>query len=181
MGDMEPKAQVIYFGGGCFWCTEAVFASLRGVSTVIPGYMGGTIPNPTYEIVSSGKSGYIEVVAVTYDETVIALADLLDIFFAAHDPTTPGRQGNDVGEQYQSVIFYTNEAQVPAIQAALQRAKEAHSGKEIVTTVVRATDFYRAEDNHQRYYEQHKQQPYCQVVIYPKLEKLQKNFPHTLK
>lgn len=179
---MEQGTQTIYFGGGCFWCTEAVFSSLKGVTSAVPGYLGGTTPNPTYEIVSSGKSGYVEVVAVTYEETAISLSDILDVFFATHDPTTLNQQGNDLGEQYQSVIFYTSEAQVGAISEAIQRAQKAlPPEKQVVTKVIRASQFYRAEDYHQRYYEQHKQQPYCQVVIHPKLEKLQKTFPGQIK
>ncbi len=179
---METSLKTIYFGGGCFWCTEAVFSSLHGVESVTPGYMGGTTPNPTYELVSSGVSGYAEVVQVTYHDEIIQLADILDIFFATHDPTTLNQQGNDIGEQYRSVIFYTSEEQTEPIREAILRAKQALPiGKEVVTEVKKAMEFYRAEDYHQHYYENYKQQPYCKIVIHPKLEKLQKSFSQKLK
>jgi peptide-methionine (S)-S-oxide reductase len=175
--------------GGCFWCTEAVFKNLRGVQEVVPGYMGGSVPNPTYEQVCDGHTGHAEVVKVYYDDTVISTDDLLDIFFATHDPTTLNKQGNDIGTQYRSVIFYTQD-QVPhgkeklndqgeeihvqsAIERAIARAQESYS-KPIVTEVVAATTFYPAEEYHQNYYNLHTNAPYCQVVISPKLEKLQK-------
>lgn len=188
--------KTIYLGGGCFWCTEAVFKSLKGVQEVIPGYMGGTVPNPSYEAVCSGTTGHVEVVKVYYDEGIISTDDILDIFFATHDPSTPNRQGNDVGSQYRSVIFYTHDQEphylggltespeddVPgAIQRAISRAQRALSGDaRVVTEVVTATDFYPAEDYHYNYYADHSDAPYCQLVISPKLEKLQKKFSDKL-
>ncbi|HEY0979949.1 MAG TPA: peptide-methionine (S)-S-oxide reductase MsrA [Candidatus Paceibacterota bacterium] len=185
--------KTIYLGGGCFWCTEAVFKSLRGVQEVIPGYMGGTVPNPSYEAVCSGTTGHIEVIKVYYDETVISTDDILDIFFATHDPTTPNRQGNDVGSQYRSVIFYTQDQEPHSregevggdiqgsIQRSIGRAQAGLSGDaQIVTEVVTATEFYPAEEYHHNYYAQHSDVPYCQIVISPKLEKLQKKFSDKL-
>lgn len=184
--------KTIYLGGGCFWCTEAVFKTLRGVQEVIPGYMGGTVPNPTYEAVCSDTTGHVEVVKVYYDETVITTDDILDIFFATHDPTTPNRQGNDVGSQYRSVIFYTHDQEPHArggdredgshdiqgsIQRSISRAQQSvGEDAPIVTEVVSATEFYPAEEYHYNYYAQHSDAPYCQIVISPKLEKLQKKF-----
>jgi len=184
--------KTIYLGGGCFWCTEAVFKSLKGVHEVVPGYMGGDAPNPSYEEVCTGKTGHVEVVKVYYDNAVISTDDLLDIFFATHDPTTINQQGNDIGTQYRSVIFYT-EDQEPhsrggltedshddvkgSIQRAIGRAQAGLSEeKMVVTDVVRATEFYPAEEYHANYYTEHSSQPYCQLVISPKLEKLQKKF-----
>ena len=188
--------KTIYLGGGCFWCTEAVFKSLKGVQEVIPGYMGGTVANPSYEAVCSGTTGHAEVIKVYYDERMISTDDILDIFFATHDLTTPNRQGNDVGSQYRSIIFYTHDQEphslggltespeddVPgAIQRAISRAQSTLSGDaQIVTEVVTATDFYPAEDYHYNYYADHSDAPYCQLVISPKLEKLQKKFSDKL-
>ncbi len=179
---MELHYKTIYLGGGCFWCTEAVFNSLKGVSEVTPGYMGGTIPNPTYEIVSTGESGYAEVIRVNYHEEKISLADLLDIFFATHDPTTLNQQGNDVGSQYRSCIFFTESSQEELIRKAILRAAETlPEGKNIVTEVHPATHFYEAEDYHRNYYATHTGQPYCQLVISPKLEKLHRGYQEKLK
>lgn len=178
---METNYKSIYLGGGCFWCTEAVFASLRGVERVTPGYMGGIEPNPSYELVTSGTTGYVEVVEILYHEEIIQLKDILEIFFATHDPTTLNRQGNDVGTQYRSIIFYTDEQQAAIVQEALMEAqKHLPPGKDIVTEVKQVMPFYRAEDYHQKYYAQHSGQAYCQLVIHPKLEKLQKEFAEKL-
>lgn len=188
--------KTIYLGGGCFWCTEAVFRSLGGVHEVIPGYMGGTVPNPSYEAVCSGTTGHAEVVKVYYDETVISTDDILDIFFATHDPTSVNRQGNDVGTQYRSIIFYTGDQEPHArggdledgshdiqgsIQSAISRA-EVSRGDDmpIATEVAAATEFYPADESHHNYYALHTNAPYCQIVISPKLEKLQKLFPQNL-
>ncbi len=165
----------IFLGGGCFWCTEAVFRNLRGVAEVVPGYMGGTVSNPTYEAVCTGTTGHAEVIEVLYDETVIPLGMILDAFFATHDPTTLNRQGNDVGTQYRSVIFYTDEEMRIEAHLAVQRAQEhLGEGKVVVTQVAEAVIFYPAEDYHQNYYENHRDAPYCQLVIDPKIEKVQK-------
>lgn len=173
--------KTMYFGGGCFWCTEAVFKSIHGVTTVVPGYMGGTVPNPSYESVCSGTTGHAEVVQVEYDPHIVTLPDLLDIFFETHDPTTLNRQGNDVGTQYRSVIFYTEDEQRTRIEDAISRAREKYAGKTMVTEIAQAREFYPAENYHYDYYAQHKTQPYCQLVISPKLEKLHKKFEDKLK
>ena len=171
---MEMNLKTIYLGGGCFWCTEAIFKSLRGVQEVTPGYMGGTTPNPTYEVVTTGTTGHAEVVRVSYNQEYVKLDDLLDIFFATHDPTSLNKQGNDEGTQYRSCIYFTESSQEESIRAAIGRARaEQMEEKEIVTEVRAATEFYEAENYHQNYYEQHKNQPYCQLVISPKIEKLQ--------
>ncbi len=171
--------QTIYLAGGCFWCTEAVFKSLKGVSEVMPGYIGGTVPNPRYEAVCDGTTGHAEAVKVVYDETVLSIADLLEIFFATHVPTTLNRQGNDVGTQYRSAIFFTTAEQETAAHIAIQEAQNNYTDP-IVTEVVPATAFYVAEDEHRDYYFAHTNNSYCQIVISPKLEKLQKSFSDKL-
>ncbi len=169
------------FGGGCFWCTEAVFKMLMGVKSVLPGYAGGEKSNPTYEDVSSGRTGYVEVVQVEYDPNQVKYETLLTIFFASHDPTTLNRQGNDVGTQYRSVVFYTNEDQKNVANNFIENLeKTSKEGDHIVTTVEPLKDFYQAEDYHRDYYATHKSAPYCQVVINPKLEKVQKKFAELL-
>lgn len=164
----------IYFGGGCFWCTEAVFKMLKGVSKVLPGYMGGTVPNPTYEQVCGGKTGHAEVVLVEYDPNVIKIEDLLTVFFASHDPTTKDRQGNDVGTQYRSVIFY--EDQKETIEKFIKDL-----GIPAVTELEPATTFYEAENYHHDYFATHPGNPYCEIIINPKLEKVQEKFANLLK
>lgn len=168
--------ETIYLAGGCFWCTEAVFLQVKGVERVIPGYMGGTVPNPTYEQVSGGETGHTETVRVDFDTAVISCADILDIFFEIHDPTSYHRQGNDVGSQYRSAIFYTTDAQKKEIGEAIARAERAHTDP-VITIVSKAREFYEAEAYHHRYYAQHPTQSYCMLVISPKLEKFQKEFP----
>lgn len=172
--------KTIYFGGGCFWCTEAVYKSIRGVLSVTPGYMGGTIPNPSYEAVCTGTTGHAEVIKVEFDQSIVSLSDLLEIFFDVHDPTTLNRQGNDIGTQYRSIIFYTEEDQKAVIDTALMHAAAHYPDRPIVTEVAQAREFYAAEDYHRDYYAQHTSQPYCQLVISPKLEKLQNHFPNKL-
>lgn len=167
--------QTIYLAGGCFWCTEAIFKNLKGVLEVVPGYIGGTTPNPTYEAICSGTTGHAEAIKVAFDESTLSLPDLFDIFFSTHNPTTLNRQGNDVGTQYRSAIFYTTESQKEAAHAAME--KESKKYKEaIVTEILPATTFYEAEAYHRDYYAAHTNQPYCMIVINPKLEKLQKEF-----
>lgn len=178
---MDPHLHTIYLGGGCFWCTEAVFQSLKGVREVVPGYMGGTVARPSYEAVSTGTTGHAEVVRVTFDDSVISLDDLLDIFFATHDPTTVDRQGADVGSQYRSIIFYTGDAMREAASEAMRRAQAAlPEGKALVTHLAEAVEFYQAEPYHDDYYRKNATAPYCQLVIHPKLEKLQKRFSDKL-
>ncbi len=174
---MDQHMRTIYFGGGCFWCTEAVFGALRGVHEVIPGYMGGDVAHPSYEAVATGTTGHAEVVRVVFDETAISLDDLLDIFFATHDPTTLDRQGADRGSQYRSIIFYTDESMREAAVQALRRAQEALTGGAMVVThLAEASDFYPAEEAHRAYYRRNSEAPYCQLVISPKLSKLQQEF-----
>ena len=162
------------FGGGCFWCTEAVFKMLKGVSDVKPGYSGGAGEDATYEKVSSGKTGHAEATLVEYDSGKISYRDLLTVFFASHDPTTVNRQGNDIGPQYRSVIFYTSDEQKREAEKFIKEIDGA------VTELEPFMEFYEAEDYHKNYYESHKDAPYCQLVINPKLEKVQKEFADLL-
>ncbi|MDE2041228.1 MAG: peptide-methionine (S)-S-oxide reductase MsrA [Patescibacteria group bacterium] len=178
---MVPRDTAV-FGGGCFWCTEAVFSSLKGVISVMPGYTGGRVANPTYEQVCAGATGHIEAIKIEFDPSVISYDDLLAVFFNTHDPTTRDRQGNDVGEQYASAIFYNNESQKAAAETFISDIQSSHAYDKPVVTVVRPLEeFYAAEDYHQKYYETHKDAPYCQIVIEPKLEKLQNRFAQLLK
>lgn len=163
----------ISFGGGCFWCVEAVFQQLDGVRSVIPGYQGGHTENPTYREVCSGDTGHAEVTHITYDPKKVSLDDLLDIFWQAHDPTQLNRQGADVGTQYRSVIFYYDEDQKPIIEKSLTDLNTSGKYKKpAVTQVEKAPTFYPAEDYHRNYYRENKNQPYCRFVILPKLKKL---------
>lgn len=170
------------FGGGCFWCVEAVFDQLRGVHSVISGYAGGTTKNPTYEQVCSGRTGHAEVVKVEFDPTAISLRDLMTVFFSTHDPTTLNRQGNDVGTQYRSTILYADEEQKQEAASFIKELEEAKTFKEpIVTTLEPLTEFYPAEEYHQKYYANNPYQSYCQYMIPPKLSKLKKQFSELLK
>ncbi|MEX2008454.1 MAG: peptide-methionine (S)-S-oxide reductase MsrA [Candidatus Spechtbacterales bacterium] len=170
------------FGGGCFWCTEAVFKMLEGVSSVEPGYAGGHVENPTYEQVCSGATGYAEVIKIEYDPAHVGYQDLLTVFFASHDPTSLNRQGNDVGTQYRSVLFYTTPQQKKAAEEFIAKLNaSSNEGKAIVTHVEPLMNFYPAEDYHKNYYEKNKNAGYCQVIINPKLEKVQKEFAELLK
>ena len=162
--------------GGCFWCTEAVFKDVIGVESVESGYIGGTVPNPTYKQVCSGDTGHAEAIRVGFDPQQISYGDLLDIFFATHDPTQLNRQGNDVGTQYRSAIFPMTVMQEEQANQAIARAQEDH-GKPIVTTIEYADEWYAAEDYHQEYWNGEGQRnPYCMAVIPPKLQKLRKSF-----
>lgn len=175
---MEQRTlETLVFGGGCFWCTEAVFVILKGVTSVTPGYAGGTTESPTYEQVCSGITGHAEVIRIEYDPSVIAVRDLLAVFFAMHDPTTPDRQGNDIGTQYRSVIFYTTEEQKTEAEAYIAELNAASAdGATIVTDVAPLTMFYEAEAYHKDYFKMHPEQAYCQIVVNPKLEKAKKEF-----
>jgi peptide-methionine (S)-S-oxide reductase len=174
--------QTAVFGGGCFWCIEAVFNRLRGVKEAVSGYMGGHVDKPTYRQVCEGDTGHVEVVRVTFDPEQISFRDLLEVFFAVHDPTTLNRQGNDVGEQYRSVIFYTSEEQEREAEETIAALNEAKAFPEpIVTTVEPAGTFYAAEGYHQEYYENNRNQPYCQFVIAPKLKKFEKEFGEKMR
>ncbi|WP_394938293.1 peptide-methionine (S)-S-oxide reductase MsrA [Psychromicrobium sp. YIM B11713] len=162
-------------GGGCFWCLDAIYQKTRGVTEVVSGYTGGYTTNPDYDSVSSGVTGHAEVVAVTFDETVIPEEVILDLFFVSHDPTTLNRQGYDVGTQYRSSMFYLDAEQEAAFQAAIERAQALWSDP-IVTEVTRLPKFYRAEEYHQDFYAKHPEQGYCQVIINPKLAKARKYY-----
>lgn len=173
--------EVITLGGGCFWCTEAILLELRGIKKVVSGYAGGVTENPTYEQVSSGRTGHAEVAEVTFDPTEISLHDLLVIFFTLHDPTTRNRQGNDVGTQYRSIVLYRNKEQKVATEEVIKEIDEQGVWKNpIVTEIVPYETFYRAENYHQNYFAQNKDQPYCQLVIAPKVLKLRKQFSDKL-
>lgn len=170
------------FGTGCFWCTEAVLESLDGVKKVVSGYSGGHDPHPTYKAVCTGETGHAECVEVTYDPKVITYADLLEAFFRSHDPTSLNRQGNDVGTQYRSVIFYHNEEQKQLAETAkAELDKSGAYGKPIVTEITPAVKFFVAEDYHQNYYANNPDQGYCAFVIAPKLDKFKKVFKEKLR
>ncbi|WP_443946059.1 peptide-methionine (S)-S-oxide reductase MsrA [Pedobacter sp. AW1-32] len=174
--------QIAIFGGGCFWCTEAVFQTLVGVIRVTSGYMGGTLKHPTYMEICNGDTGHAEVIRIEFDPKIITFEELLLIFFKTHTPTTLNRQGNDVGSQYRSIIFYTNEEQLELIGkmiASLTREKVFE--EKIVTEVLPAGDFYEAEDYHQDYYLSNKSKPYCAFVIQPKLNKFAKDFQNKIR
>jgi len=178
----DPISAVAVFGGGCFWCTEAVFDELRGVKSVMSGYAGGNTKNPTYEEVCGGRTGHAEVIKIEFDPTEIAFKDLLTVFFATHDPTTLNRQGNDVGTQYRSAIFYATEEQKREAEAFIKELNDSKAfGKPVVTTLEPLGEFYEAEDYHQKYYANNPYQPYCQYMIPPKLNKLHKQFGALLK
>jgi peptide-methionine (S)-S-oxide reductase len=170
----DQKTKIATFGGGCFWCTEAVFQEVRGVEKVVSGYTGGNAPGkPTYREVCSGLTGHAEVVQLTFNPELISYGDLLRIFMTTHDPTTLNRQGADVGTQYRSVIYYHGEAQQQTAKEVLKEIKEYYEDK-IVTELTKATIFYEAEDDHQDYYRNNTQQGYCSFVITPKLNKFRK-------
>jgi peptide-methionine (S)-S-oxide reductase len=169
-------------GGGCFWCLEAVFDRLQGVKAVESGYMGGHVENPTYRQVCAGDTGHVEVVRVTFDPQEISYTDLLEVFFAIHDPTTLDRQGGDVGTQYRSVIFYQSEEQRQQAEKAIAALNAAHAWPNpVVTALEPAEKFFVAEDYHQEYYANNSYQPYCQMVISPKVKKFQQKFAGRMK
>lgn len=170
------------FGGGCFWCTEAIFRMLKGVRSVVPGYAGGAVKSPAYKQVSSGETGHAEVIKIEYDPAVISYETLLTVFFATHDPTTLNRQGSDIGEQYRSTILYTNDAQRKAAEKFINDlSASSEKGAPIVTEVKPLDTFYEAEKYHRDYYKKNQDQPYCQIVINPKLDKIKKEFAELLK
>lgn len=178
---MQEK-KIAVFGGGCFWCTEAVFSSLRGVLSVAPGYAGGTTEDPNYYTVASGKTGHAEVVMVTYDPAVISFRDLLTVFFATHDPTTPNRQGNDVGSEYRSLVLYTTEEQREETEKFIKEIEASgEKGAPIITELKPLGNFYPAEKEHKDFYEKNRNQPYCSIVIDPKLKKVKEQFAELLK
>ena len=184
--------ETIVFGGGCFWCTEAVFLMIKGVQSVEPGYAGPEYPEkanalgasktsgPSYEEVSTGETAYVESAKIVYDPDLIAFPELLQVYFASHDPTTLNRQGNDVGPQYRSAVFYTTERQKTQTSMYIQNIQINYPQK-IVTSVEPLVQFYVAEDYHKKYYENHKDAGYCQLIITPKVEKVQQKFKALLK
>ncbi|MBN2520839.1 MAG: peptide-methionine (S)-S-oxide reductase MsrA [Bacteroidales bacterium] len=170
------------FGGGCFWCIEAIFAQIDGVYEVLSGYSGGKVTNPSYQQVCSGTTGHAEVVQVVFDNQVVSFNDLLRVFFSIHDPTTLNRQGNDTGSQYRSVIFYHNEKQKHEAEQYIAKLTLDKTFKNpIVTEVVAFNQFYKAEKYHQDYYKYNADKPYCSLVISPKIEKFQNEFKAILK
>jgi peptide-methionine (S)-S-oxide reductase len=179
---MNDTLQIATFAGGCFWCTEAVFINIKGVERVVSGYTGGTIKNPAYREICTGRTGHAEAVQIYFNDKQITFLELLEIFFATHDPTTLNRQGNDVGTQYRSAIFYSNDLQKQEAQNFISfLEKEKIFNDPITTEIVELEVFYNAEDYHQDYYHLNKEQPYCQYVINPKLKKLKENYAHKLK
>jgi len=176
--------QAAVLGGGCFWCTETIFKELKGVVSVMPGYAGGDKPDPTYEQVCGGDTGHAEVIRVEFDPKEISFRDLLEVFFATHDPTTLNRQGNDVGTQYRSVILYADEAQKAEAEAVIGELKASggYGGREVVTELKPLEKFWEAESYHRDYYRNNKSEnPYCQLVIDPKLAKFRAKFRSLLK
>jgi len=179
--NQKQAAQAI-FGGGCFWCVEAVFQSVKGVLSVESGYAGGTVANPTYEQVCTGSTGHAEVCQIAYDPGQVSYRELLEVFWQTHDPTTPNRQGNDVGPQYRSIIFYHTPEQKELAEKYKRELDAAGLwSSPLVTEIVPFTAFYKAEDYHQDYYGRNRNQPYCLLVITPKVEKFRKVFQEKLK
>jgi len=176
------QIEVATLGGGCFWCMEAVFSELRGVEKVESGYSGGALADPTYEQVSTGKTGHAEVVQVNFNPKVISFKEILKIFFTMHDPTTLNRQGTDVGTQYRSVIFYHNDEQKVTAEQVIKEITEAKIwNAPIVTQIEPFKAFYKAEDYHKDYFKEHPEQPYCKLVIAPKIAKLREHYHKKLK
>lgn len=181
---MQANEQIATFAGGCFWCTEAVFLEIEGVQSVTSGYIGGTTTNPTYKDICSGNTGHAEAIQIVFDTNKVTFEVLLELFFATHDPTTLNRQGNDVGTQYRSEVFYHNQDQKVTTQNYIIQLQKEYTygfGTTVVTKVSPATTFYPAEDYHQNYYNQNKEQGYCHYVITPKVEKVKKTFKKYLK
>jgi peptide-methionine (S)-S-oxide reductase len=174
--------EVATLAGGCFWCLEAVYDELKGVKSVESGYMGGSVANPSYEAVCGGDTGHAEVVRITFDPEVVSFRDILDVFFVIHDPTTPNRQGNDVGTQYRSAIFYHSPEQKAAAEEVIAdlSSKDVFDAP-IVTTVSPASHFFMAEGHHQEYFRRNPNQPYCSFVVLPKVAKFRKHFLQKLK
>jgi len=176
-----PKLAKATLAGGCFWCTEAVYAQIKGVKGVTSGYLGGEVPNPTYKDVCTGLTGHAEAVEIEYDPTVVPYERLLEVFFATHDPTTKNRQGADVGTQYRSGVFYHDDEQKRIAEEVIKRLDDSGAfPAKIVTEVTKATTFYPAEDYHQDYFANNPRQPYCQAVVAPKVDKVRKVFKDML-
>ena len=178
----SKQMEVATLGGGCFWCMEAVFSELEGLEKVESGYSGGATAHPTYEQVSTGTTGHAEVVQINFDPKVISFEEILEIFFAMHDPTTLNRQGADVGAQYRSVIFYHNDEQKATAEQVIKKIAEAKIwDAPIVTQIEPFKAFYKAEDYHKDYFKKHPRQPYCRLVITPKIAKLREHYHRKLK
>jgi peptide-methionine (S)-S-oxide reductase len=179
---MTDTIKTAVFGGGCFWCTEAIFSMLKGVLRVTPGYAGGTVAKPTYQQVCGGTTGHAEVTKIDYDPAVISYSDLLDVFFHAHDPTTLNRQGNDIGEQYRSIILYTDDEQKTYAETFINEFNSSGEfQRPIVTEIKPLNIFFDAEGYHQNYYENNSGQLYCQSIIAPKVDKFRKRYLKLLK
>jgi peptide-methionine (S)-S-oxide reductase len=179
---LPKRSEVATLGGGCFWCTDAVFSMLEGVQQVEPGYAGGSVPNPTYEQVSTGTTGHAEVVQLTFNPDVISFRQILEVFFAVHDPTTLNKQGSDIGTQYRSIILHHNDQQKAIAENFIaELEKEKPWNAPIMTEVQPFRAFYKAEDYHKNYFMKHPEQQYCQLIIAPKIEKLRKTFIQKLK
>ena len=180
--DIRKDREIATLGGGCFWCTEAVFTELKGVEKVESGYSGGKVPNPTYEQVCTGKTGHAEVIQITFDPEVISYEEILRVFFATHDPTTPNRQGAYIGPQYRSIILYHNQEQKRAAEQVIKEVNESGMWKKpVVTELVPFKAFYEAEGYHQEYFRRNPEHSYCQFIISPKLAKIRKQYAGRLK
>lgn len=176
------KTEIATLANGCFWCSEAIFSRLKGVKSVVPGYSGGKVENPTYDDVCTGETGHAEAAQIEFDPTVIPYEKLLDVFWHTHDPTTLNRQGNDIGTQYRSAIFYHNDKQREIAEKSKRDLEESGIYRDpIVTEIVPFKKFYIAEDYHKKYYEQHQDAPYCRYVIDPKIQKLLKQYAKDIK
>lgn len=176
------QVETATLAGGCFWCTEAVFNRLKGVISVVSGYAASKVPNPSYQQVCSGKTGAAEAIQVTYDPALISYSTILEVFWHMHDPTTLNRQGNDVGTQYRSAIYYHNEEQHQAALASKAELEQSHLYKKpVVTEITAFSNFYPAEDYHKDYYDRNRAQPYCMFVIDPKIQKLMKTYKDEVK
>lgn len=178
----NDSTETATLGAGCFWCVEAVFQSIKGVSNVQSGYSGGAVKNPSYKEVCTGRTGHAEVVQITFNPQIVSFAQLLEVFFGTHDPTTLNRQGADSGTQYRSAIFYHNDEQKRIAELAIKAANESGNWPDpIVTEVTAFSNFYAAEDYHNNYYNENMEQPYCRAVITPKMDKFKKKFAELVK
>ena len=179
---VQKSLETATLAGGCFWCAEAVFQRVKGVKSVIPGFTGGNIKNPAYREIITGRTGHAEAIQISFDPETVSFRELLFIFFGTHDPTTLNRQQNDVGTQYRSAVFYHSEEQKnTAFEVIQELENEKVFQNKIVTEISPASNFYPAEEEHKDYYDQHRQQPYCQYIIDPKIEKLRNSFADKLK
>lgn len=178
---MTAKKEVATLGGGCFWCVEAVFNELKGVYKATSGYMGGHVESPTYKMVCTGETGHAEVVQVEFDPDIISYEDILNVFWAVHDPTTPNRQGNDIGTQYRSAIFYHSNDQKMKAENSIKEVASKIYDDPIVTEITEAGKFWEAEAYHQGYYKQNPNQGYCSMVVGPKIAKFRSKFKNMLK